>query len=85
MVRKAPLVAEALSSKIDDKPARGHERQYAVPKDHVAQALGVSKGTLVNAEQHVATAETHPFMQSPDWSQSAVLQPHMRGASVPRG
>lgn len=74
LVRKAPVVAEALAAKSAPKTPRGEPRQMAAPKADVAQALGIGETTLREAEQHVATAEAYPFMQNPNWSQSAVLQ-----------
>lgn len=74
LVRKAPVVADAIASKSEAKVERGEKRHYAAPKADVAEALGVSTGALVQAEQHVAAAEAFPFMQRPDWRQSQVLE-----------
>jgi hypothetical protein len=56
MVRKAVQVAPAISSVAEEKKPQGRKRTYAAPKAEVAQAIGVSTMTLVNAEQHVAVA-----------------------------
>ncbi len=73
LVRKAPVVAAAIPSNFEGIPRRGEPQQYAAPKREVAEALGVSVGSLVQAEQHVATADAYPAMQQADWKQSHVL------------
>jgi hypothetical protein len=73
MVRKAKEIAPIISSKLDEKDPRGRKSQMGAPKEDIAKAIGTSKPELVRAEQHVATAETYPFMQKPDWKQSHVL------------
>jgi DNA-binding XRE family transcriptional regulator len=62
MVRKAAQVAPPLSSATEDKKPRGHRRTYAAPKAEVAEVIGVSTDTLVNAEQHVAAMERYPVL-----------------------
>lgn len=74
LVRKAPVVAEALAANLVTKTPRGEPRQMATPKEDVAQALGTSASSLVRSEQHVATADTYPFMQKPEWKQYHVLE-----------
>jgi hypothetical protein len=78
LVRKAPVVAEAVFSKLKETHPTGRPREMAAPKKDVAEALGTSEAGLIRAEQHVATAEAFPFMQSPEWSQSAVLREEER-------
>lgn len=73
LVELAPLVAERLSTETVDKTPRGQKRTYAVPKDAVAAALGVGTMTLVEAEQHVATADAFPVFKQPQWTQESVL------------
>jgi ParB-like chromosome segregation protein Spo0J len=59
-VSRAKTVAPLLSSVVEDKKPRGHQRQYEVPKKDVAQALGVSVGALVNSEKHVEALTKYP-------------------------
>lgn len=53
--------------------SRGPSKQPGSARD-VEQRTRIPRETQHKATQHVATAEAHPFMQSPDWSQAAVLQ-----------
>ncbi len=64
LVEKAKQTGTRLSSMIEDKKPRGNQRAYDVPKQDIAQALGISVGTLVNAEQHVAAVERYPELES---------------------
>jgi hypothetical protein len=73
MVHKAVQVAPAISSAIGEKKPQGRKRQYAAPKEDIALALGVSKGTLVNAEQHVLAMERYPVLVGPEVSQKGLL------------
>lgn len=73
LVRKAPVVAEAISGKLPEKAPQGRPAKYAAPKEDIAQALGTSERELVRAEQHVAIAEEIPELQGPEWKQSYVL------------
>jgi hypothetical protein len=59
---------------IDEKKPQGRKRTYATPKGEVAQAIGVSTGTLVNAEQHVAAMERYPILGGPEVSQKQALE-----------
>lgn len=57
----ASVLAERISSPGDEKDERGRKANaYGVPKDDVAQAIGVGKATLVEAEQHVAAVDRYP-------------------------
>jgi hypothetical protein len=71
MVADAKKAAEIISSTPDRKrkDTRGRKSKGSVPKVEIAKSLGVSKGTLINAEQHVETATTFPFMKGKQWSQ----------------
>jgi hypothetical protein len=51
------------------KPKGGRPTKGDVSKAAVAEALGVDRHTLQDAEQHVATAEAFPFMQGADLRQ----------------
>jgi hypothetical protein len=68
-VRKA---AQVISTKlVEIKTARnpkgaGRKPVYKVAKKEVAVALGMSTTAVVDAEQHVETAE-YPLMQREDW------------------
>ena len=64
LVEDAKKAAAVLSTESVDKPKpRGHKPAYGVPKEAVAESLGIGKTTLVEAEQHVETATQFPFMQ----------------------
>jgi hypothetical protein len=69
LVRKAEKIAPVLPSAVVGKKPRGEKRTYAAPKEDVAAALGVGKGTLVNAEQHVAAAK-YPELAAPGSTES---------------
>jgi hypothetical protein len=63
-------VAEMISSQSEEiKPSvnnpkgAGRKPTHGAAKKEIAEALGVSVGAVVNAEQHVETAEAFPFMQ----------------------
>lgn len=74
LVDNAKRAADVLS--IVDKtpnPKGGRPTKGSASQESVAEALGVSRGTVSNAEQHVATAERFPFMQTAAWRQSHVL------------
>jgi ParB/RepB/Spo0J family partition protein len=72
LVESAKKAAEVLSTESVGKPKpRGQQPTYGSPKKEVAAALGIGTTTLVEAEQHIATAERFPFMQG--WRQSQVL------------
>lgn len=49
----------------------------------VAKRTGIPGKTRRDAERHVATADAYPFMQSPDWSQSQVLEARKLLEGVP--
>jgi hypothetical protein len=74
MVRKAVQVAPAISTASVEKKPQGRKRTYAAPKADVAQAIGVSTGTLVNAGQHVAAMERYPVLGGPEVSQKQALE-----------
>jgi hypothetical protein len=73
MVRKAERVAPAISTVSVEKNPQGRKRTYAAPKVDVAQAIGVSTGALVNAEQHVAAMERYLVLGGPEVSQKQAL------------
>jgi ParB-like chromosome segregation protein Spo0J len=76
MVQDAETIAPALaaiSTESVEKDPRGRKSQYAVPKQDVANALGVGKMTLVAAEQHVAAAERYPELKHALYPQDAAI------------
>ena len=83
-VRKAVQVAPAISSVIEEKKPQGRKRTYAAPKGEVAEAIGVSTGTLVNAEQHVAAMERYPELAAPDIPQRKAIAMAKRSQKSPR-
>jgi ParB-like chromosome segregation protein Spo0J len=83
MIREARKIAPVISSKIEEKDPRGRRSHTEVPKKEIAQALGVSVGTLVHTEQAVETAELYPFMQNPQWKQSQILEAREHLAAMP--
>lgn len=83
LVVKVERTAEAISTKLEEKAPQGRKADYSAPKADIAQATGSSVGAIVRAEQHVETAESYPFMQSPDWSQNAVLTARKQLEAMP--
>jgi hypothetical protein len=60
-VKKA---GEVLSSESEDKPKpRGHKPKHGVARTEIAEAIGTSETAIIEAEQHVETAEKFPFIQ----------------------
>ena len=59
------------------KPLRG----MSVAK--IAEALGKSKTSIIEAEQHFETAERFPFMQGDNWRGSHVLKARRMLKQVP--
>lgn len=55
------------------RPVRGPARTPGSARD-IEERTGIPTKTATEAEQHVATAETYPFMQKPDWKQYHVLE-----------
>jgi hypothetical protein len=58
--------AEVLVKTTKSKPT-GRKPKHGVSTTKIAEALGVSQSSVVQAEQHVETAEEFPFMQRDDW------------------
>lgn len=79
MVEDVKKAATVISTHCDEiKPKKGRHRsgrkpKQNAPKQAIADALGVSKTTVVKAEQHVETAERFPFMQGDSWLETHVL------------
>jgi ParB family chromosome partitioning protein len=57
LVSDAIAVAETISSNLEEKDSRGRKSVYGVPKQEIANALGVGVAELVRAEQHAAAVE----------------------------
>ena len=86
-------VAEVLASDSDAKPkSRGEKAQHGVSKKAIAEAIGTSKTAIVEAEQHVETAEAFPFMPdllmtnvpvSPTPHATERVEPSHRAGSAP--
>lgn len=74
LVELAPLVAARISSESEEKDARGRKSTYSAPKEAIAEALGVGVARLVEAEQHVTTADAFPVFRQPQWNQATVLE-----------
>jgi hypothetical protein len=64
-----PDVKNPLSRRGRGRPSKG-----AISEEEVAEAIGVGRMTLYNAEQHVDLAERFPWMQSDAWIQADVLR-----------
>jgi ParB/RepB/Spo0J family partition protein len=74
---KEKIAAECRNSAKSGPKTNGPSRR------EIANAVGVSERTLRRAEQHVATAEQFPFMQSGKWRQSDVLRIRERIMELP--
>jgi ParB family chromosome partitioning protein len=77
-LENARRAAEIISSTAEEKDPRGRRAIHGAPKAAIAEALGISTGTLVNTEHHVQIAEQFPWMQGNVWRQSDVLRVHER-------
>lgn len=73
LVELAPLVAARISTESVEKAPQGRKSHYAAPKEAIAAELNVGTTTLVESEQHVATADAHPVMKLATWAQAKVL------------
>ncbi|HCC32631.1 MAG TPA: hypothetical protein DEQ28_01835 [Clostridiales bacterium] len=60
-------------SESDRKSERGRPAKPDAA-ERVAERIGISKGGLIQAEQHVSLADHYPFMQRPDWKQYHVME-----------
>lgn len=72
LVEKAKRAAEVLAQSAPKASTGGRPSQPASTRA-VAEAVGVERRTIDRAEQHVATVERYPFMESQHWRQSHVL------------
>jgi hypothetical protein len=80
-VKKAADVISTKSVEIksNKNPKKsGRKPKHGVSKKEIAEALGVSTSAVVQAEQHVETAEEFPFMQGDDWQFVSRDAPHLR-------
>lgn len=54
----------SIGEEIKNPNSAGRKSLYGVPKKEVAKALGISEGSLINAEQHVEAVEKYPEIVS---------------------
>jgi ParB family chromosome partitioning protein len=74
IVRTAKRAEQVLGG-IPPKPVgpKGGRPSNPASKEAVAEAVGISRRSLLEAEQHVETAERFPWMKGSEWRQSHVL------------
>jgi ParB-like chromosome segregation protein Spo0J len=65
------------------RPKGGRPTKGVAPKEEIANAIGVSRRSLQEAEQHLETAEEFPWMQGNTWKQSDVLRVRERLEEAP--
>lgn len=71
--KRAKEVLAQSGQKPSQKGTKGGRPALPDSSQAVADALGTSRQAVERAEQHVATAETFPWMQGNTWKQSDVL------------
>jgi hypothetical protein len=82
MMQLAEAAAEVLAARAQSEvlvesaktSKGGRPPKKAAPEQQIAERIGVPRETVNKAERHVATANTYPVMQSPDWKQYHVLE-----------
>lgn len=70
-----------VSAQVGPKPS-GRPSQ-AVSTRSVSERIGIPRATIQRAEQHVETADQHPFMQQPSWKQAHVLEARQHLEKLP--
>lgn len=74
LVEKAKKAAEVLrEAPKTPNPKGGRPTKEAVSQEAIADSLGTSRRNIDRAQQHVATVEKYPFMESQHWRQSHVF------------